>query len=230
MKVDFSHAPPQFRLYVDVGTSVGAPHSADWLLGDPMAFVVGIEPSPVNCAILKAGRKDPIARNHLHVGDGNIVNGTTICGKINHRFTLLECAIDDVDQKQHKDFYLTDERNTGCSSLLKPTPKLELEVVDVIKVPTLPLASVLDTVPWSRCAGVVEMLKVDTQGRDLSVLRSAGDYLEDNVRVVKIEYTTFGSYEGEHTPEELDEFMGDLPFVLEASDDSDRVYRNLNLR
>ena len=43
------------NLFIDVGLSIDAPHSALWLLKDPKAFVIGIEPSPENLSILKKG-------------------------------------------------------------------------------------------------------------------------------------------------------------------------------
>ena len=119
------------NLFIDVGLAIDAPNAATWLLKDDESFVIGIEPNPENISVLRKGRSPDFHLPYLCLDNDHVLlKGDPAC-KIENRFHLIECAIDNVDSPTTAPFYMTDERNTGCSSLLKPTEKLGLDVKQI---------------------------------------------------------------------------------------------------
>lgn len=96
------------------------------------------------------------------------------------RFQLLEFAID--SKTRSSEFFIT-KHDTGCSSLFKPT-SFEIKEKTIVKCITL--KELLDDFPWDRFE-YIEFIKVDTQGSDLNVLKSAENYLKDKVVFVAAE-------------------------------------------
>ena len=193
------------KLFIDVGLAIDAPNSANWLISHDDAFVVGIEPSPENISILKKGRPANVSFSYLRLEDQSIILKNEIVGNINDRFCLLEAAIDNVDSPTTANFYLTDERNTGCSSLLKPTEKLGLDVKEVYQTPVVSLKEILDNLVPNHFSHVT-FLKTDAQGKDLDVIKSCKEHLQ-NVLIVQMEVNTNGQYENEQNLEEIERFM-----------------------
>ncbi len=105
-------------------------------------------------------------------------------------------------------------RHPGCSSLLRPNPEMcnmfaygkELEVVGTSSVSL----NRMDTV----CADFPpDVLKVDTQGTELEVLRGAGALL-DNVLAVELEVEFVEQYDGQPLFTDVDCFMREAGFQL----------------
>lgn len=101
-----------------------------------------------------------------------------------HNKTILHTAISDIAGDSHLFFQTRDPKG---SSLLTPyefTKQAWLQVSRTLSVPTQRLDSVLDRMTFDNLG----VLKVDTQGHDLHVLRSAGDYLRpDRIPAVLVE-------------------------------------------
>jgi hypothetical protein len=216
------------RLCVDVGTSRDAPNSAYWLDKWPDVFVIGVEPAPINIDILFQGR--PLAgapQYHLALDQNQIYKGGSPRGEINGRFCLIETAIDNVEAETTSSFYITDERNSGCSSLLKPTALLGLDVIEVYQTPTISLKTVLDKLIPSKFE-YVTFLKTDTQGTDLNVVKSCQEYL-NNILFVQMEVYTRGQYEKEQKLEDIEQFMFSRGFRTVTGTVYDRVYINKEL-
>ena len=216
------------RLCVDVGTAIDAPNSAYWLDRWPDVFVVGIEPVPLNIEELYAGR--PLVgapAYHLALRSNQIYKGGIPQGQIDRRFCLIEAAIDNISTPTSSSFYITDERNTGCSSLLKPTEKLGLDVTEVRQIPTLSLKTILDKLIPSRFE-YVTFLKTDTQGTDLNVVKSCQEHLK-NILFVQMEVNTRGQYEKEQKLEDIEQFMFASGFRTVTGTAYDRVYINKEL-
>ena len=179
-------------LRFDVGLSFNMPNATKWLRDDPNVYVIGIEPHPGNfkscCSHLET----------LDAGD---------------RCYLIEAAISDVGESRDQDFYGL-SGDPGTSSLCRPIGRFENLVDRVYSVETISLASILDNLNYKR----VDVLKSDTQGNDLKVLKSAGDHLK-NVDFIYAEYDESEDYENANTGEELDKFLEESGFEC-----YDRIY------
>jgi hypothetical protein len=215
------------KLFIDVGTAIDAPNSANWLLNYEDAYVIGIEPSPINIAILQEGRPANVSFPYLRLVDNSIIRNGVKVGDIGGRFCLLQCAIDDVNEPTTASFYLTDKRNTGCSSLLKPTAKLGLNVDEIYQTPVISLKTALEHVPFEKFE-YITYLKTDAQGKDLDVVKSCKEYLE-KVLILQMEVNTGGQYEDEQDLEELEEYVVSQGFMTIGGNFHDRVYRNKKL-
>jgi len=217
------------NLFIDVGLAIDAPNAATWLLKDNESFVIGVEPNPENISVLRKGRSPDFHLPYLCLdNDQVLLKGDPVC-KIENRFHLIECAIDDVDSPTTAPFYMTDERNTGCSSLLKPTEKLGLDVKEVYETKVNSLKQVLDDFYESASQfSYITALKSDAQGKDLDVIKSARDYL-DKVLFIKMEVRTNGQYENEQKVSDIEDFMKKNRFNLYHDSHYDHVYINVAL-
>ena len=179
------------QLRFDIGLSFNMPNTTKWL-NDSNTYVIGIEPHPGNfkscCSHLETH----------HAGD---------------RCYLIEAAISDVGESRDQDFYGL-SGDPGTSSLCRPIGRFENLVDRVYSVETISLASILDNLNYKR----VDVLKSDTQGNDLKVLKSAGDHLK-NVDFIYAEYDESEDYENANTGEELEKFLEDSGFEC-----YDRIY------
>ena len=196
-------------LRFDVGLSFNMPNATKWLRDDPNVYVIGIEPHPNNfkscCSHLET----------LDAGD---------------RCYLIEAAISNVGESREQDFYGL-SGDPGTSSLCRPIGRFENLVDRIYSVETVSLASILDNLNYTN----IDVLKSDTQGNDLNVLKSAGDHLK-KVDFIYAEYDESEDYENANTGEELDKFLEDSGFecydriyVAERNGKLvDCEYRNLN--
>ena len=180
------------KLRFDIGLSFNMPNASKWLSDDSNVYVIGIEPHPGNfkscCSHLETH----------HAGD---------------RCYLIEAAISDVDKSREQDFYGL-SGDPGTSSLCRPIGRFENLVDRVYSVETVSLASILDNINYE----TIDVLKSDTQGNDLKVMKSAADHLK-NVDFIYAEYDESDDYEGGNTGEELDEYLEEMGFEC-----YDRIY------
>ena len=219
--------PGSSQLFIDVGLAIDGPNAASWLLHHKDSYVIGIEPSPENVSILRKGRPANVSFPYLCLDQGTIIRNNKVAATIDERFCLLEVAIDDVEEPTTADFYLTDERNTGCSSLLKPTAKLGLNIKEIYQTPVISLKHILDSLIPIRFSHVT-FLKTDAQGKDLDVVKSCHKHLK-NVLIVQMEVITNGQYEEEQNLEEIEQFMFSNNFTTLGGSFYDRIYLNKEL-
>ena len=180
------------KLRFDIGLSFNMPNSTKWLREDENTYVIGIEPHPNNFKSCCS-----------HVETNNAGN----------RCYLIEAAISNVDKSENKDFYGL-SGDSGTSSLCRPIGRFENLVDRVYSVETISLASILDNLNYDR----IDVLKTDTQGNDLNVLKSAGEHLK-NVDFIYAEYDESDDYENANTGEELDAYLEEMGFEC-----YDRIY------
>lgn len=108
-------------------------------------------------------------------------------------FSIYNCGIDNVKSPTRKNFYYVEKKNYGCSSFKKPIPlKLKINIAMVKKIEVYPLYFFLKKYEKN----LIEMLKTDTQGNDLNVLKSAGNLIK-KILFVQSEYFTNNEYFGE---------------------------------
>jgi hypothetical protein len=179
------------KIRFDIGLSFSAPNSAVWLNQSVDTFVIGVEPNKFNIQSIKT--------NGLFCKQKNI--------KIpypNDRFMLLHCALDNVSETTEKEFYHMDG-DPGVSSLLEPTSKLHYKIREVSDVVTTSFKSLLDLIPYDRFE-YVELVKTDTQGKDLDIIKSCGDKL-DKIVYLNSEVNTFEYYHNNNKPNDFNDFI-----------------------
>jgi hypothetical protein len=211
---------------IDVGTAIDAPHSAHWIYNDDSVFVLGIEPNKKNTDILYEGSFRTPNFFYLRLKDQKImINGDGIKTFNDNNFFILEkVAIDNVNTPSVMDFYCTDDRNTGCSSLLKPTSRLDLEVELVDQVNVVSLEYILDYINFP-VEEKISFVKTDTQGKDFDVIKSLGKYL-NNVVAIKSEFNTAGQYENSNSEVAFLSFMLENNFELYKNNGYDYFFYN----
>ena len=196
------------RLRIDIGLSFNAPNMSRWLDELEDCAVIGIEPFKMNLEVC----------------------GRLLKGGSNSQWTLLNCAIDDVEEETSKPFYIT-EGDPGLCSLYKPQT---FEILNQIEVNTISLEEVLKIVLANNPQlSYVEYVKCDTQGNDLNVIKSARGYLS-KIAMIEVECTTHGDYEGTPAPGLIEEYLENNNFIfLKGREDSmvngvcvDKVYIN----
>jgi hypothetical protein len=208
---NLKNIPPQCkRLYIDVGTAIDAPNSASWLIMDPEAFVIGIEPHQGSIDILTKGRDPEFHLPYLCLQEGKVKMHGLDKGEIGGRFCMLHCAIDNVQEPTTASFYHTDSRNIGCSSLLEPTTKLGLDVINVVETAIVSLKMILDELPMDRFEKIT-FLKTDAQGKDFDVVKSLGEYINEVV-LLQMEVFTNGQYHNEQNKEDIENFVKENRF------------------
>ncbi|MBS3084780.1 FkbM family methyltransferase [Candidatus Pacearchaeota archaeon] len=184
------------HIKIDVGTAMNAPNSAIWLDKLPDRIVFGFEPNIKSVQELLSGKNRKRGNSYRYLN----------LNHINKRFFIFNLAIDDCPP-QLKVFYST-SGDGGNSSLHKP---YNFKIEEKTYVPCIRLSDFLSLIPWKRF-NYIEHLKVDAQGNDLRIIRSAGDYLKKIV-FISAECTAEG-YEYSHKEEELDQFMKDNNFEI----------------
>lgn len=223
------------QIKLDIGLSFSAPNSSLWLQETEDRMVFGFEPNPVCLAALHqgvGGRQINLNQSGLCISENAIhKNGEVTQTNINDRFKLLSCALDDIETGNPKfmPFYMT-SGDPGCSSLSVPTENLPHEIkhgnegMKVTGVIAISLSDILDKIPWNRYE-FIEQVKIDTQGRDLNVLKGAKEYLQKIV-FLQVENSTNGEYEHSHTKEEIHQFLIDNDFKHISTIGVDSSYIN----
>tara|TARA_B100000686_G_C16780398_1_gene971422 strand:- start:2089 stop:2835 length:747 start_codon:yes stop_codon:yes gene_type:complete len=219
------------NIKIDVGLSIDAPHSANWLLTEPASLVIGVEPHPGNVETLRRGRTTPELDFPYLIMDENAIckQGLKIGTYDPSRFVLIEGAVDNVgNTPTTMDFYCTAATNSGCSSLLKPTPMLPHKIESKIKVDVYSLEYILDQLGFQDVEGI-RFVKTDTQGKDFDVVKSLGKYLP-RVLALKCEHNVEDQYESSNSFEEFQEYMTQNGFQLVYNNGWDAHFFNLRYR
>ena len=181
----------------DIGLSYCAPNSAYWLNeNNKDLYVIAVEP---NASCVEGIQKSGIYCNPHNIQPFKSDN-----------FYLMHCALDNVQEAEMKPFYNM-SGDVGTSSLLKPTNSLHYTVDSVTDVLTVSLKSILDQIPWDRFE-YIELVKIDTQGKDLDILKSAESYLE-RIAFITCEVNTFDHYENNPKPFEFHEYLSKAGFI-----------------
>ena len=211
---------------IDVGTAIDAPHSAHWLNNENDVFVLAIEPNDKNVSILKEGSFRYPDFLHLRINDKTILKNTKIIKTFKDEdfFLLEKVAIDNVSSIKNMDFYCTDDRNTGCSSLLLPTEILGLDIEKIDVVEVISLEFILDYIGFPENTPI-KFVKTDAQGKDFDVIKSLGKYLK-NVVAMKCEYKTSGQYTNSNSESDFLNYMISNGFDLYKDNGYDYFFIN----
>jgi FkbM family methyltransferase len=175
------------RVWIDVGAHEGE-STFPYAAADPGLIVYAFEP--------------------------NLRAATRIMGKLRN-YVVLPFAIAETDgsAQLHVNAYEQSSSllDTDEAGVRRWVSEQRFEVVDTVTIPTMRL----DTFMERAGLKTVEYLKVDAQGLDLAVVRSAGDRLE-GVSKVQLEAATgtVRQYEGAPGRSEIIEFMESRGFRL----------------
>ena len=220
------------KICVDVGLSENANNSGVWLHNDPDRCVIGIEPLKYNWDGLY-GKHDwhpDRADDPTHGWPGIrldkksiVVNGKSVVG-ISNKFFGLECAIDNILSPEIKTFYHMEEE--GSSSLLKPSKEHGSTIKQIDKVQCVSLNSIFDYIDWEKFQ-FIERLKIDCEGHDFEVLKSADKYF-DKIIFISFEMSQHneGHWEKHYNFEDAFHYMRSKGFDCIAYDAGDIYFVN----
>jgi FkbM family methyltransferase len=198
-------------VFIDVGLAADCPNTIHLLTNFPKSFVFGFEPVKENC--------DLVLERIKSLGFEN-------------RFRLFHCAVDDVQGEVVKDFHVTCNSEVngdhGQSSLFKLKDELKNSMWVEKTVPTIcvnlnDLFSKIDPIRFDK----VSVLKTDTQGNDLTILKSIVDNLQ-RIEYISCESHTHGQYQRDgDDPRQIHEYLTSNGFEFLTGDISnpDHIYR-----
>lgn len=170
--IKFENIPSNItHIKIDVGLGMQNVQSQRWLKTDNDLFVFMFDPNP-----------DSIASS---LEDTERLIGDIIKEKKN-AFSLIPVALSNVDHESSMEFFSM-QLDGGCSSLLEP---INLQRLGPIKssfnVPVFSLKHFFDIFPWDRFE-YIDYIKIDAQGSDLDIIKSAGSYLKERVVFITAE-------------------------------------------
>jgi hypothetical protein len=183
----------------DIGLSWNAPNSGMWLKNDNSIFVIGVEANKYATESIIQNGFIIQQENNLQIPFNSQLKN----------YALLNVALDNVDNQTKKRFYHM-KGDVGVSSLLKPTEALGYEVLELDDVDVLPLSMLMDKIDWNRFE-YIELVKIDTQGKDLDIIKSAKNYL-DKIVFLNCEINTFNHYENNVSPDEYHTYLESMGF------------------
>lgn len=176
----FNYSIPESCSHVklDIGLSYNAPQSQSWLSREDAGLMVfGFEPNPTSIASII--NKNNQKQHHSH-GD---------CLQYKYieegRFVIQQCALSSVSEPTTMKFYVSNN-DCGTSSLFPNDERHLGKIKEVIDVPVYSLEMFFAGFPWDRFR-FIDYVKIDAQGSDLNILKSAGSYLSERVVYVTAE-------------------------------------------
>lgn len=202
------------KLRFDIGTSISAPVSRFWLNNLSDIFIIGVEPNP-DC-----------------VEKENFWNGETYNIKkmfLNH--SQKDCyyhiigACDNIKEIEKQQFYLI-SGNVGCSSLLQPKIQniVGCSIDKIITVDTFSLDLLLENINFD----LIELIKVDTQGKDLDIMKGLKNNIS-KVCYIDLEDDSTNQYHNAASREQIVGFMIDNGFKLYDNIEGNLRFVNLKI-
>lgn len=203
------------HIKLDIGLSYNAPMSQYWLSHENDLLVFGFEP---NLTAVESIKKGAVKQNPSH--------GDPLDTKyLGTRFFVIPCALG-LQSGKSMDFYIT-KKDCGCSSLYRPT---SFEVEQIVQIPVFRLSDFFDLLPLDTHP-IIDYIKIDAQGSDLDIVKSAGHYLQDHVVYITIEAENTQYANTINSAEAIDRYMRDCGFVKDLSHStSDPTYFNPRFR
>jgi FkbM family methyltransferase len=180
---------------LDIGLSFCAPISQQWLTHENDLMVFGFEPNPASVQSILNG--SAIGSHHMALEKRFIQKS----------FFVIPCALGSSSDKMIK-FFVT-KNDCGCSSLYKPK---DFEVEHIITVPIFSLANFFELFPFDTHP-VIDYIKIDAQGSDLDIAKSAGDYLRERVIYITLEAEDQQYLNTKNSLAEITKHMESIGFV-----------------
>ncbi|HDY88773.1 MAG TPA: hypothetical protein ENH82_11770 [bacterium] len=198
------------HIKLDIGLSYSAPMSQYWLSHENDLLVFGFEPNPA-CAtsIFRGATK-------RHESHGEPLEKKFV-GK---DFFLIPCALGLSSSSMIK-FFVT--KDCGCSS--RYVPKC-FDIERIIEVPIFSLSDFFDLFPFDTHP-VIDYIKIDAQGSDLDIVKSAGHCLAERVIYITIEAENSQYENTVNSSQDIDNYMQKVGFVrYRSKHTSDPTYFN----
>jgi FkbM family methyltransferase len=191
MESFFNNLPNNIsHIKIDVGLGMCNGNSLDWLQTDTNMCLICFEPNidSKNSCI-----------NHI----------TNISNKINNNNNAVfieTVALSNVKEATKLNFYSMLE-DGGTSSLYKPSDESLGPVKCETMIDVYSLKHFFDLFPWNRF-NYIDYIKIDAQGADFDIIKSAGNYLKDKVVFITAEPES-DSYIGcnHNTSENMTEYL-----------------------
>ena len=201
------------HIKLDIGLSYNAPMSQYWLSHEEDLVVFGFEPNPTCATSILQGNTPK-----RHPAHGDPLEKKFIEQK---KFFLIPCALGLARNTPAK--FFIDKNDCGCSSLYMPK---HFDISQVIEVPVFSLSDFFDLFPFDSHP-VIEYIKIDAQGSDLNIVKSAGLYLAERVIYITLEAEN-SEYENTiNSYQDIDKYMQSIGFIRYPSPDtSDPTYFN----
>jgi FkbM family methyltransferase len=202
---------------IDIGLSYSAPIANKWLLKEPNLFVLGFEPNTICCSMIQNNTMPSTPFPDFNLEKRFLDQG---------RFQLFQYALNDVDKESISNFYIN-KRDYGTSSLYTHNQTTLGQIEQVHEVPVISLKMIFDNFPWDRFE-YIDYIKIDAQGSDLNILKSAKEYLKERVVYVTAEPDGI-YYQGAEdcTEINMDEYMKSQNFIrIEHINTRDPTYLN----
>lgn len=163
---------------LDIGLSYSAPQSQIWLSREDAGLMVfGFEPNPESVAYITNKPNKTSPPNHHNFMDYKYIE--------EGRFVVQQCALSSVSDPTTMKFYVS-SNDCGTSSLFPNDERHLGKIKEVIDVPVYSLKMFFDGFPWERFQ-YIDYIKIDAQGSDLNILKSAGSYLSERVVYITAE-------------------------------------------
>ena len=199
------------HIKLDIGLSYSAPISQQWLSHEDDLMVFGFEPNPACATSIMQGA---IKRHPNH--------GDPLEKKyIGNKFFLIPCALGLSCNKIARFFITKDD--CGCSSIYYPK---YFSINQVIEVPIFPLSDFFELFPFDTHP-VIDYIKIDTQGSDLNIAKSAGHYLAERVVYITLEAEDSQYANTDNSFHAIDTYMKSIGFTpYFSSQTSDPTYFN----
>ena len=192
---------PVKHIKLDIGLSYSAPMSQQWLTHEDDLLVFGFEPNPesVDSILQGAIKRDPS-------------HGTPLEQKfIGKNFFLVPCALG-LSNVSTIQFFVT-KNDCGCSSMYAPK---YFPIKQVIQVPIFRLSEFFDFFPFDSHP-VIDYIKIDAQGADLDIAKSAGHYLEERVVYITLEAEDTQYENTANSAQDIDNYMRSIGFIRYVS-------------
>ena len=191
---------------IDVGLSYTANHSLHWLDKDKDCFVIGFEPN--QSSIDRMYRYNYMSANIPGI---ETFNEKKMNYYLDGRFVINKLALSNTPYAKTMEFYNT-HKDCGTSSLYKPIDDRAKDgqgfgAFSIDKVPVVSLKMVLERIDKTRFP-TIGYVKIDAQGADLDIIKSAGDQLKERIVWLTAEADGW-QYEGASTCTEknMDDYM-----------------------
>lgn len=180
------------HIKLDIGLSYSAPMSQYWLTHENDLLVFGFEPNPASVQSVLSGR----FLEKRFIGKS---------------FFLIPCALGPSTTNTIK-FFVT-QNDHGCSSIYPP---LYFPIERIIEVPIFSLSDFFELFPFDSHP-VIEYIKIDAQGADLDIVKSAEHYLVERVIYITLEAENNQYADTVNSPNDIDNYMQSIGFVRYTS-------------
>lgn len=205
------------RIRLDIGLSICAPHSKIWIDDDIKTtddlLIFGFEPNKES--ILQIKGLIPYQNLWKHRLNPNYIGDKII---------LINCALGNEEKEV---ILYTPDGDNGTASTFLPNENI-FKVKYTEQIMQYKLSTLFDLFPFDKIP-YIEYIKIDAQGSDLNILKSAGDYLTKYVIYITAEPEDNQYYNTNNSEIEMDSYMISQNFIkMNHPNTSDPTYLNKN--